>query len=59
MHRSPGTVRKTQKYLGDRGLVVLIALLSAFVPLSTDLYLPALPGMGTTSASPRARQTSP
>ncbi len=34
-----------QKYLGARGLVVLIALLSAFVPLSTDLYLPALPGM--------------
>jgi len=26
-------------------LVILIALLSAFVPLSTDLYLPALPGM--------------
>ncbi|MFZ3149612.1 MAG: multidrug effflux MFS transporter [Methanothrix sp.] len=34
-----------QKYLGERGLVVLIAFLSAFVPLSTDLYLPALPGM--------------
>ena len=34
-----------QKYLGTRGLVILIALLSAFVPLSTDLYLPALPGM--------------
>ncbi|MGE5374032.1 MAG: multidrug effflux MFS transporter [Bacteroidota bacterium] len=34
-----------QKYLGARGLVILIALLSAFVPLSTDLYLPALPGM--------------
>lgn len=34
-----------QKYLGSRGLIVLIALLSAFVPLSTDLYLPALPGM--------------
>jgi len=35
-----------QKYLGPKGLIVLIALLSAFVPLSTDLYLPALPGMG-------------
>ncbi|MFA5237980.1 MAG: MFS transporter, partial [Methanoregula sp.] len=35
-----------QKYLGNRGLIALIALLSAFVPLSTDLYLPALPGMG-------------
>jgi DHA1 family bicyclomycin/chloramphenicol resistance-like MFS transporter len=34
-----------QKYLGAKGLVVLIALLSAFVPLSTDMYLPALPGM--------------
>ena len=37
--------RTSQKYLGDRGLIVLIAVLSAFVPLSTDLYLPALPGM--------------
>lgn len=36
-----------QKYLGAKGLIVLIALLSAFVPLSTDLYLPALPGMST------------
>ncbi len=36
-----------QKYLGETGLIVLIALLSAFVPLSTDLYLPALPGMST------------
>lgn len=34
-----------QKILGSKGLVILIALLSAFVPLSTDLYLPALPTM--------------
>jgi MFS transporter, DHA1 family, multidrug resistance protein len=34
-----------QKYLGTTGLVIFIAILSAFVPLSTDLYLPALPGM--------------
>ena len=34
-----------QKFLGANGLIVFIALLSAFVPLSTDLYLPALPGM--------------
>jgi MFS transporter, DHA1 family, multidrug resistance protein len=34
-----------QRILGANGLIVLIALLSAFVPLSTDLYLPALPGM--------------
>ena len=46
MHCSPGSTRKSQKYLGDCGLIALIALLSAFVPLSTDLYLPALPGMG-------------
>jgi DHA1 family bicyclomycin/chloramphenicol resistance-like MFS transporter len=36
---------RSQKYLGNRGLIALIAFLSAFVPLSTDLYLPALPGM--------------
>ena len=35
-----------QKFLRAKGLVILIALLSAFVPLSIDLYLPALPGMG-------------
>ncbi|MDR3289589.1 MAG: multidrug effflux MFS transporter [Peptococcaceae bacterium] len=34
-----------QNYLGDRGLIVFLALLSGFVPLSTDLYLPALPLM--------------
>lgn len=34
-----------QKYLGKSGLIVFIALLSAFIPLSTDLYLPALPSM--------------
>jgi DHA1 family bicyclomycin/chloramphenicol resistance-like MFS transporter len=38
-------VGEGQKYLGKKGLIALIALLSAFVPLSTDLYLPALPGM--------------
>lgn len=36
---------KNQKYLGEKGLIVLIAFLSAFIPLSTDLYLPALPRM--------------
>jgi MFS transporter, DHA1 family, multidrug resistance protein len=38
-------VQAPQKYLGTKGLIVFIAILSAFVPLSTDLYLPALPGM--------------
>jgi phosphate starvation-inducible membrane PsiE len=36
---------RTQKYLGNKGLILFLALLSAFVPLSTDLYLPALPVM--------------
>lgn len=34
-----------QRYYGEVGLIALIALLSAFIPLSTDLYLPALPRM--------------
>jgi MFS transporter, DHA1 family, multidrug resistance protein len=34
-----------QSRLGRKGLIIFLALLSAFVPLSTDLYLPALPGM--------------
>jgi MFS transporter, DHA1 family, multidrug resistance protein len=37
--------QKRQKYLGEKGLIILIAFLSAFIPLSTDLYLPALPRM--------------
>lgn len=40
----PSSARR-QKYLGGKGLIALITFLSAFVPLSTDLYLPALPGM--------------
>jgi DHA1 family bicyclomycin/chloramphenicol resistance-like MFS transporter len=46
MDQSQDREKISQKYLGNRGLITLIALLSAFVPLSTDLYLPALPGMG-------------
>lgn len=34
-----------QKILGRGGLVVFLVLLSAFVPMSMDLYLPALPTM--------------
>ena len=41
-----------QKYLGSRGLILLLALLSAFVPLSTDLYLPALPTMSKSLQAP-------
>lgn len=48
---------KRQKYLGNRGLIALIAFLSAFVPLSTDLYLPALPGMSKYFGISRAGQS--
>lgn len=37
--------KQRQKYLGQKGLIGLITILSAFIPLSTDLYLPALPSM--------------
>jgi MFS transporter, DHA1 family, multidrug resistance protein len=40
-----GNTLKRQKYLGDKGLIVFLAFLSAFIPLSTDIYLPALPKM--------------
>lgn len=36
----------TQKHLGYRGLIVFIAVMNMFIPLSIDLYLPALPAMG-------------
>ncbi|HWR56855.1 MAG TPA: multidrug effflux MFS transporter [Negativicutes bacterium] len=35
-----------QKYLGNKGFILFIALMNMFIPLSTDLYLPALPTMG-------------
>jgi MFS transporter, DHA1 family, multidrug resistance protein len=36
---------KKQKFLGQNGLIVFIGFLGAFIPLSTDVYLPALPSM--------------
>jgi DHA1 family bicyclomycin/chloramphenicol resistance-like MFS transporter len=43
-----------QKYLGNGGTLVFLAVISAFPPLTTDLYLPALPSLieffGTTHA---------
>lgn len=38
--------------LNDAGLLALLALLSAFIPLSTDMYLPALPRMTETLHAP-------
>lgn len=36
---------KQQKTLGNTGTLLFLALISAFPPLSTDLYLPAMPQM--------------
>lgn len=41
-----------QKYLGDKGIVALIVFLTAFIPLATDLYLPALPNMAVYFKAP-------
>ena len=41
----PIEVPARSQLLSEGGLLGLLALLSAFVPLSTDMYLPALPGM--------------
>jgi len=45
LNNHPKEVASIQKHLGNKGLIVFLALLSAFVPLSTDIYLPALPIM--------------
>lgn len=34
-----------QKHLGTRGLIFFISLMGMFIPLSIDLYLPAMPTM--------------
>lgn len=53
---------KDQKYLGKTGLVCFISLMVMFIPLSMDLYLPALPIMteyfNTTSALTGATLTA-
>lgn len=36
---------KPQNYLGLKGFVLFIALMGMFIPLSIDLYLPAMPSM--------------
>ena len=41
-----------QRRLGRKGLIAFIAMLSAFIPLSTDLYLPALPAMSKYFVAP-------
>ncbi len=39
------TLRPEVFPLGAKGLIAFLAFLSSFVPLSVDLYLPAMPGM--------------
>lgn len=41
------TAPNNQKILGKKGLIAFIALMNMFIPLSTDMYLPALPTMNT------------
>ncbi len=43
-----------QKYLGKTGLILFIAMMNMFIPLSTDLYLPALPSMSEVWGVPTA-----
>lgn len=47
--------QRGQKYLGERGLLALIGFTSAFIPLSTDLYLPALPRMAANFQVPASQ----
>lgn len=37
--------KRGQKILGEKDFIIFIAFLGAFIPLSTDVYLPALPRM--------------
>ncbi|HEX3027722.1 MAG TPA: multidrug effflux MFS transporter [Clostridia bacterium] len=36
-----------QVYLGNKGLIIFVAIMNMFIPLSTDMYLPALPNMSS------------
>ena len=49
------SMAKKQKYLGNKGTLVFLALISAFPPLSTDLYIPAMPRMVEALATSHAK----
>ena len=38
---------RRQKYLSITAMIAYLAYLGMFIPLSTDVYLPALPEMGS------------
>lgn len=40
-----GSLLKPQKYLGMKGMILFISFMGMFIPLSIDLYLPAMPSM--------------
>lgn len=44
----------SQPYLKHKGLIIFLALMNAFIPLSTDMYLPALPSMSAYFSSSSA-----
>ncbi|MGB3223750.1 MAG: multidrug effflux MFS transporter [Desulforhopalus sp.] len=48
-------MRKHPKALGNTGTLVFLALISAFPPLSTDLYIPAMPQMVEALATSHSR----
>jgi hypothetical protein len=41
---SPWRASRNQRCLSQEGMIGLIAILSAFVPISTEIYLPSIPG---------------
>ncbi|MBB1078221.1 MFS transporter, partial [Rhodoferax sp. 4810] len=48
-------MKRHQKNLGNTGTLIFLALISAFPPLSIDLYLPAMPQMVDTLATTHSR----
>ncbi len=49
--RSRSKARTTTLKPGSKALILLLALLTAIGPLSTDMYLPSLPAIGTALAT--------
>jgi DHA1 family bicyclomycin/chloramphenicol resistance-like MFS transporter len=47
MENDHSEMENKQKFLGTKGIIIFIALMNMFIPLSTDLYLPALPTMSS------------
>lgn len=44
-HQSHNVLLKPQQYLGTKGMIFFISLMGMFIPLSIDMYLPAMPSM--------------